>query len=226
MNYGNLSSPIYFDKKSSVCCNLIKINKIANDKFLKKHSREKLKGIFIYIDANKIYGINKKILHSVTIKDKEFYSSYPCINDVSYIRCLNKCSISNNNIFCAKKFERAICSYRMSRINWIWEVIHLANLDDANIKIWSKLCEDKTTGQLNVWKRFVWYKNELASYVIIFIEKYEKSRLKMLEFLTAYPVFNRRTEDQFNADYQEFISKNKKSGSPVRVRISPSTLGR
>lgn len=207
MNYGNLSNPIYLDKEINACCNLIKINKIAKSKFLNKYSREKLKGVFIYIDSDKIYGINKKILHSVSIKDKEFYSSYPCINDISYISCLNKCSISDNNILCAKKFKRAICSYRMSRVNWIWEVIHLANLNDDNVRVWNKLCEDKTTGQLKIWKRFVWYKSELASYVIIFIEKYENRRLKMLEFVTAYPVFNRRTENQFINDYQDFISR-------------------
>ncbi len=207
MNYGKLSNPILLNKERSVCGNLIKLNKLAEKNFLNKYKREKLKGIFIYISIDKIYGINKKILHSVSIEDKEYYSSYPCINDVSYMSCLNKCSSFENNIICAKRFNRAICSYRMTRLNWIWEVIHLANINDEDIKIWNKVFKDKTTGQLDVWKRFVWYKKELASFVIIFIEKYDKGKIKMLEFITAYPIFNRRTEQQFNNDYKEFISR-------------------
>ncbi|ELC8454423.1 hypothetical protein [Clostridium perfringens] len=204
MKYGVLSEPLNFED-DNICSNLIFINELAED-FLNKRKREKLNGVFIYVNFEKIYGINKKILHSVSIKDKEFYSSFPCVNDISYVYCKNRCSISEENILCASIFNRAICRYRMARISWLWEVIHLANIGDENIKIWTKTFEDKTTGAMNINKRFVWYKKGLASYVIIFIEKFKDGKLNFLEFVTAYPVFTRRTEEQFIKAYDEYIN--------------------
>ncbi|BCZ49279.1 hypothetical protein psyc5s11_53460 [Clostridium gelidum] len=207
MYYG-LSTPKNFCENEIVCSNLISVYNDLKIKFFSKEHRPNLKGVFIFVENYNEFGINKRFLHSVSIKDKQYYNSYPCVNDITSIVCTSKCDVnSNENICCTKSQRRAICYYRLARIHWISEIIQLANNNDINIKIWSKLFTDRTTGQQNIRKRFVWYKNGLANFVIIFEEKYRNEKLYCLKFVTAYPVFGRRAQDGFLNDYQIFCNK-------------------
>lgn len=207
MYYG-LSSPKIFSNDTNDCNNLICIYKEFREKFLDKDTRPKLNGIFIYVENYELFGINKRFIHSVSIIDKYYYNSYPCINDISNTMCHNMCNAEcDNNINCTRQMRRAICYYRLSRIHWVTEIIELANRKSDNIKVWSKVFLDKTTGQWNINKRFVWYKFGLANYIIIFEEKYRNGKLYCLSFITAYPVFGRRAEEGFLNDYNEYINK-------------------
>lgn len=205
MYYG-LSFPKIFSEDDNICHSLVTIYKDFNISFLIKNNRPKLNGIFIYVDNKYIYGLNKRFLHSVSIEDKKYFNSDPCINDLSNVICKTKCKAdSDSNIHCISIDDRSVCYYRLARVHWITEVINLANENNSNIKIWSKTFKDKTTGQMTTNRRFVWYKNGLASYVIIFEEKYKNGNIHMLRFLTAYPVFGRRAERDFINDYNYYI---------------------
>lgn len=204
MEYYGLSNPFKINDSKSLCSQLINNYKLICDDFFDKDKRPKLKGVFIYINNKNIFGINERYLHSISIKDKE-YEMYPCINDESYIYCKSKCKVDTNPN-CIFNLNRVFCYYRLTRIFWISEIINLANNDDENIKIWTSNHVDKTNGKKRA-KRYVWYKNGLANFVIIFEEKYKNGKLHLLDFRTAYPVVLKRTESQFENQYNKYISE-------------------
>lgn len=204
MNYYGLSNPTDIKNPKNCYLDLIEDYKNASNDFFNRDTRPKLKGIFIYIDSNIVEGINERYLHTVSIKENEYHMN-PCLNEESSIHCVTKCEIENSPK-CFQSINRSFCYYRMRRSKWISEIIKLANEDNEHIKMWTKSYKDKTNGRKR-FKRFVWYKNGLASYLIIFEEKYKDGKLNILDFRTAYPVFLRHAEKDLEKDYLKYKNR-------------------
>ncbi len=203
MDFYGVSHPCKVGNPYNNCIDLqTNYAKLYNN-FFDHKKREKLKGVFIYIEDKYVNGYMERYLHSISI-DENQYDLYPCVNDESYAHCKSKC-IPNKSIHCVSSINRAFCYYRLNRIKWISEVISLANKDDENIKIWSCTHYDKK-GKLVV-KRKVWYKNGLVSFVIIFEEKYKNNNLNLLKFITAYPVVKKSSEIKFIKEHNKWIKK-------------------
>ena len=204
MNYYGLSNLTDINNPKNCYLDLIEDYKNASNDFFNRDTRPKLKGVFIYIDANAVEGMNERYLHTVSITENE-YDMHPCLNEESSIHCVTRCEIENSPK-CFKIINRSFCYYRMRRAKWISEIIKLANDDNENIKMWTKSFKDKTNGK-RIFKRFVWYKNGLASYLIIFEEKYKDGKLNILNFRTAYPVFLRYAEKDLEKDYLKYKNR-------------------
>lgn len=212
MVYYGLRKPLKINNPEHTCLDLIENYQHMYEEFLNKDKRPKLKGIFIYINNREVYGMNERYLHSISIKENE-YQIHPCVNDESYLHCNSKCELDENPV-CINSLNRTLCYYRLVRVIWLNDIIKLANEDDENIKMWSYEFKDKTNGK-KTNKRFVWYKNGLANFVIVFEEKYRDGKLNLLDFRTAYPVVLRRSEKQFEQQYNKYIEKNRHKKSPV-----------
>ncbi|WP_055665430.1 hypothetical protein [Desnuesiella massiliensis] len=190
MEYYGLSKPKVLAKGNILDLALEEYS-ILYKTFLDYEARPTLQGAKIFVKNDIIQGMHERYLHSISLADKKYYKAIlPCTNEEASINCITKCKLENST-FIFQRLKRTECLYRLSRIQWIPEVIKYANENNEFIKIWRNEQKDETNEKW-VWKRKVRYKNGLADFIIIFNELYDKTnknKLNYLDFRTAYPIF-------------------------------------
>lgn len=208
MNYYELSTPKFFDEEFNLDEEIKKANEYFTMNFINVDERRHINGDFIFVKNDLRSGMYERFLHSISMKDKEYYTMYPCNNDITYVGCTTNCEVGKSpEVF--QRLNRSLCLYRLSRIFWLPEIIDLANENNSNIKIWRKEEQDKSNDKWR-WKRFVRYNNGLADYILVFNEKYKNGKFNLLDFRTAYPVFIKRDKINFDKDYEKYMSVSKK----------------
>ena len=180
------------------------------NKFLRKDIKPDFKGKFVFFDMNTQYGVAdlgkpERFLHLCSMEDKTKYPIFPCTNDLSYSQCNTQCKPSLAS-FVFNILGRVECVYRIIRLEWIPQIIELANNKDKNISIWTDLERDKNGNRIKkVYIRYEYLGND---YVIILIEKKKsKSNTTYYEFDTAFPVFDKGQKVEFSQKYKNY-SKN------------------
>jgi len=208
-----LSQPLPLEGKNII----EKVNnaqKIFNNSFGLKQFRPEYRGKFIFFNTNKKYkGQNlmfpERFMHITSIEDKSNYTIFPCNNDITYSKCQNKCNPSMAHPE-YQKIDRSECLYRLARIHWIFEIINLANSDDASIKEWTKAERDNKGNLVN--KSFIRYEEGIVDYVIILKEDVRGGKIYKYHFITAFPVFTKRNKIQYDSDFNKY-AQNKKSAT-------------
>ncbi len=166
--------------------------KFYETEIMDRNKRPKLFNKFIYIDCNlRIKRKTEKFWHLITLGQKELFEILPCNNDISSTLCNANCIHGKKQIITSDGEIRNICFYRAIRINWINEIIKLANKNDSNIKIWLKPGPDN--------KLHIRLQESITDYILIFKEK-----PKYYYFITAYPVFYRGAKINFDNDYLKY----------------------
>lgn len=158
--------------------------------FINPKIRPNLKGVPIFIDSSTVNGMEERFLHCVSMGDRRYYEKIlPCTNLSYSAKCVPKCKKENSS-FIFSNLNRVECQYRLSRVQWIHQIIKYANDGDSRITMWRYDKKDKSGKWY--WSRYVRYRFEHVDYLIVFNELYDKvdkSKLNYLDFRTAYPIF-------------------------------------
>ena len=194
------------------CEDIDSIIDITYIEFKKNHMNmeirpKKLLGKTIFIEfSNWIEHKADCYWHFISLNEKEKFNVFPCGNNLSEYICKKNCLTRKNVITRHNREIRIICPFRAARINWILDIINLANKKDQRIKIWKK---DK--------KLHLRYNNADIDYVVIFFETKETYRL-----ISAFPVFYINKKQIFDKDYNDYQIK--KPVIAIRKPESPFTL--
>lgn len=101
---------------------------IYKSQLMDRENRIKLFGKFIYIDCKS--WINRKaemFWHLSSLSENEQFNILPCTNDSASVVCNENCITNLYKVILSNGEKRNLCIYRSIRINWIREVIDLAN---------------------------------------------------------------------------------------------------
>jgi hypothetical protein len=183
--------------------------------FIKKDSRPLFKNKFIFFNMNRNYKgqiltYPERFMHICSIEDKEDYTIFPCNNDITYSLCRNKC-LHHKALTDFQKIGRTECTFRMSRIHWIPEIINLFNEGSVLVKNWQKPQKNKYTNRIENYE-FIRYEDEINDYVVILKEdKNKMGGIEKYSFITAYPVFFKRNKRDFDFQYKRYNQLNKKN---------------
>lgn len=177
--------------------------------FLEIKDRPNFNGKFIFFDMSKTKGIlsfpyPEKLMHIMSLEPKNSHTIYPCNNDIAFSYCQNQCDASCANTH-FKLLLRNECYYRIARIHWIPEIIHLANTSNPSVQIW---IEKNTNGRRKTSeKTYIRYQEGIVDYVIILRHVMNKDgSFSHYALISAFPVFLKRNKTQFSQAYQAFIS--------------------
>lgn len=163
-------------------------------KFMDKENRPTLFNKFIFIDFK--HWIDNKadcFWHLVSLHETEKFGVFPCENNISDIICKENCITKTKQITLHNGQIRDLCIFRMIRIEWVIDIILLANQKDDNIKVWEK--DDKL---------HIRFQHEDVDYVIILLDRRNRYQL-----VSAFPVFYINKKKQFDNDYNNYIEKQK-----------------
>jgi len=192
-NYYGLSEPKKFSNKN-IIIDVKKEYDILYKTFIDPKIRPSLKGIPIFIKNEIKDGMLERYLHTISLEDKKYYNSIlPCSNLHYSKSCATKCKKENASFLFAsldKRKPRVECQYRLSRVQWIPQIIQYANENDSRITMWRY--DKKDSSGKWYWCRYVRYKCDFIDFVIVFNELYDKvdkEKLNYLDFRTAYPIF-------------------------------------
>ncbi len=209
MNYYGLTEPSKIEDKN-ILNDVKKEYKILYDTFIDPQVRPQLKGINIFIENKKILGMEERYLHAISLEEKESYRKYPpCTNDITNAMCLSKCDLKKAANF-MYTLERVECQFRLARIHWIPEVIKYANDENESTKVWQKSTKGKNGKFYETW--YVRYENLIVDFLIVFHEMRDpedKSKIKYLNFRTAYPVFFPGDKKTLDDSYKQYLKENK-----------------
>lgn len=206
MDFYGLTRPLCINNYSNIMDGVRKANDYFKENFIEVNSNRYIDNTYIFVKYEFVSGMYERLLHCISMEDKEYYTMYPCNNDKSYVNCSTRCQVDKSpEIF--KELNRALCLYRLARVKWIPEIIKYANEENPNIKIWRKKIKDKYDKWH--WKRYVRYEKGLVDYVLIFNELFKDRKLHLLDFRTAYPVFVKKDKIQFDKDYHEYKNMQK-----------------
>jgi len=191
-DYYGLSKPKVFTNKD-LMIDVKKEYDILHRNFIKPDIRPTLKGIPIFIKNEFKSNMEERYLHAISLEDKKYYEKIlPCNNLPYSHNCTPKCKKENASfVFSSLSGSRVECQFRLSRIQWIPQVIKYANENDPRITMWRYDIKDKTSGKW-YWSRYVRYKQDFIDFLIVFNELYDKNdkkKLNYLDFRTAYPLF-------------------------------------
>lgn len=190
-DYYGLSKPKEFINKN-LMVDIKKEYDIFYKNFIDPQIRPKLKGVPIFIKNEMKDGMHERYLHSISLEDKGYHQNVlPCTNLLYSRKCVPKCKKENASfIFASLSPSRVECQFRLSRIQWIPQVIKYANEGSPQVTMWRYDKKDKS-GKWT-WSRYVRYTCDIVDYLIVFNELYDKNdktKLNYLDFRTAYPVF-------------------------------------
>lgn len=188
-SYYGLSKPKIFTNKN-IMIDIRNEYEQLYKSFIDPKIRPKVNGIPIFIENKKYIDMEERYLHSVSLEDKGYYKKVlPCTNqeytDTCIAQCKQECATS---IFITLK--RVECQYRLSRIQWIPQIIEYANNNCPQITMWRYDSKDRSGKWY--WSRYIRYKKNFVDYLIVFNEVYDKQqkdKLNLLDFRTAYPLF-------------------------------------
>jgi hypothetical protein len=177
------------------------------DELKDKANRPKLFGKFLYIDE-RVGGQGKEegYWHLASIgEDDTKFDMYPCQNHEAYSMCDYLCEAEHKDNF-LRGINSIPCIYRAHKINWVKEIIELANRDPdhPNIRIWRQ----KTKRDKRLKIRYI---NTHIDYVLIFAIVYndKRSDIRMYKLITAYPVVLKSYKKRFDREYEEEQEKKK-----------------
>lgn len=184
-----LSSLINIDDKK----NLEDVIECTYEEFKKnlmdKGKRPRLLGKFVFIKFNWWIDYKAEMYwHLISLHEVERFGVFPCENFISENICIKNCKTKLKQVTLKNKQVRDICVYRALRINWIIDIINLANKNDANIKKWIK--DDKL---------HIRFQHEDVDYILIF-EIYSDE----YQLVSAFPVFYINKKETFDNDYNTF----------------------
>lgn len=190
-NYFGLSSPKVF-VNSNLMIDVRREYDILYSTFINPKIRPKLKGVPIFIKNELISGMEERFLHCISMEDKGYYKHIlPCSNLTYSKKCIPKCKKENASfVFSRLKENRVECQYRLSRVQWIPQIIKYANDGDSRITMWRYDKKD-SYGKWH-WCRYVRYRDDIVDFLIVFNELYDKKdkeKLNYLDFRSAYPIF-------------------------------------
>ena len=129
--------------------------------------------------------------HLVSLSEDEKFNVFPCGNNISNNICRENCLKKHKQITRVNGQIRTICVFRAIRINWVIDIINLANNNDPVIKWWEK-------GD----KLYLRYQHGNIDYAVIFI-----SKSKSYKLISAFPVFYINKKKIFDKDFREFMQK-------------------
>lgn len=183
------------------------IKKIGNDKFKEIYINNSLtlKGKIIFFASTDIdeFGFYKKYLHlgSMGKNENNKYDTFPCQNDKTSNLCIGDCTDKQNFITHHKEgaIERMLCTFRISRLEWVKTVIELAETDDSHIKTIVK-DEIKNGRTTRVWK--VWYSHNKTDFLVILMERHNK-----LIFITGYPIVMKSMRKGLKDEWKIYSNK-------------------
>ncbi|MBO0962459.1 hypothetical protein J1P26_22455 [Neobacillus sp. MM2021_6] len=174
-----------------------------------RQKRPELFGRQVYINVNpgpdgKDYGF----WHIASIgEDDTKFDMFPCENHIAHRICRYKCDSEHQDNF-LQEINSVPCIYRAHRVNWIKEIIDLANKDrnHPNLRIWQQA--GKKGKRLLI--RFI---NEDVSmdYVLVFQIEYKpnKSDIRWYRLITGYPVVLKSYKKRFNKEFLEYKGRKK-----------------
>lgn len=158
-------------------------------KFMIKENRPKLFGKFIYVNfQNWIECKSEMFWHFISLNEIEKFGVFPCENSISDNVCNGNCMNRIKQVSLSDGQIRNICVYRAVRINWIIDIIELANNNSKYIKVWMK-------GK----KLHVRFQHEDVDYIVIFEMNRNKYRI-----ISAFPIFYINKKKTFDNDYQKY----------------------
>lgn len=173
------------------------INKTYNEfktKIMDKSIRPNLFNKLVFIKFDHWIDYKAEMYwHLVSLHEKETFNIFPCGNNISENICSKNCIYKTKQVVLKNEQVRDICIYRAVRINWINDIIELANGEDCSVKKWIK--DDKL---------YLRFRHEEVDYVVIFEVKKNKYQL-----ISAFPVFYINKKDVFDKDYKEYNKKSK-----------------
>ncbi|MED3888009.1 hypothetical protein [Priestia aryabhattai] len=203
-----LSSPIYIDKAKN---DKELINDLYEDfkkNLMDREKRVKLFNRDIFVDCkNWITYKNEVFWHLISLSENEKFNILPCNNCASGSRCNSNCIEKVDEVTLTNGQKRYICLYRGIRINWVSEIISLANHGDENIKTWKK---EIKKGRRDVVQFYIRFTHDAVDYVILFEEKYKNGELSRYHFITAFPVFYINKKQEYELDYQLYNREQQK----------------
>lgn len=161
--------------------------------------RKKLHGKFIYMNCNQWINYKNEVFwHISSLNENEKFNILPCNNCLSSEKCPLNCISPTRKVIMKNKETRNICLYRAIRINWINEIIELANNGDESIKTWNKKILGKGKNKQQYFVRFT---HEAVDYILLFEEKYKNGILEYYYFITAFPIFYINSKRKYDEDY-------------------------
>lgn len=179
---------------------------------LSQDIRPKLFGKNLYVDAkSKINNIHAIFWHLAGLEEQvtKDLNILPCQNETCSHNCMTNCEHHLKKVNEQNGKVKIPCLYRISRLNWINEIINLANQNNSNVSI---LTEPKRTKRGTIKRTILRYQYFNIDYVIILEE-----RRTDFYFVTAYPVF-------FSQDRKKFDRlEQKKTEQRHAPSDSPST---
>lgn len=163
-------------------------------KFMDKNNRPTLFDKFIFIDF-KHWVHNKAdcFWHLVSLHETEQFGVFPCENNISESICKENCISEVKQVRIKNNQLRDLCIFRMLRIEWVMDIVKLADRKDENIKVWIK--DDKL---------HIRFQHEDVDYVVILLNA--KNRYQLI---SAFPVFYINKKKQFDTDYNNYIQMQK-----------------
>ena len=179
------------------CKDIDSIIDITYEEFKRNHMNEKKrpkkllgKTMIIMFDNWRQYKADC-YWHFISLGEKEQFNVFPCGNNLSEHICKKNCLTRKNIIKRYNGEVRIICPFRAIRINWIMDIINLANEQDSRIKVWEK---DR--------KLHLRYNYGDIDYVLIF-----SSKKYIYKLISAFPVFYINKKETFDKDYNDYNIK-------------------
>lgn len=165
---------------------------VFRTEFMDKEKRPRLFNKFIFIDF-KYWFDNKAdcFWHLVSLHETERFGVFPCENNISEVVCKENCISKIKQVRIKNNQLRDLCIFRMLRIQWVMDIVKLADKKDENTKVWIK--DDKL---------HIRYQHEDVDYVVILLNA--KNRYQLI---SAFPVFYINKKKQFDNDYNNYIKK-------------------
>ena len=205
-NYFGLSSPKVFINRN-IMVDIKNEYDILYRNFINPDIRPKLKGVPIFIKNEFIEGMEERFLHCVSMEDKGYYRHIlPCSNLTYSKKCVPKCKKENASfVFSRLKKNRVECQYRLSRVQWIPQIIKYANDGDPRITMWRYDKKDKSGKWC--WFRYVRYRDDIVDFLIVFYELYDKenkNKLNYLDLRSAYPIFKPYESDDLDKQSKKY----------------------
>jgi hypothetical protein len=139
-------------------------------------------------------------LHISSLSPKDYNSEYMfCSNTAFPFAC------ENPHEFYLSGKKRYECLYRANKSAMAIDLINKANnlRENSNIKVW-RVRED--TRLINTYIRYT-DKSEYEDFIVILREKFVKKTFetKWYYFVTAYPIFMKRSKDEFDKSYDRYF---------------------
>lgn len=201
-----LSVPLLLQNES-IERNLSYVYQIFNPLFIQQDKRPRFNGKKIYFEVSKslngkILPYPEKLMHIVSLEEKNEHTILPCNNDIASNSCYNQCEFSKAH-FWFVPLDRNECLYRMARIHWIPEIIELANNQDIRIKVWVEKKKNKRGRYAE--KTYLRFQDGIVDYVVILGHRFKGGNFLNYVFESAFPVFIVRSKKQYDQRYSRYI---------------------